>query len=388
LTSMQDYRVDLDAYSGPLDLLLFLVRRDEIDLYNIPIARLTAQYLEHLKLMQQIDVNLAGEFLVMAATLLEIKSALLVPQAPAAETDEAAAATVLDSADPRYELVQQLLAYKRFKDAASDLEERRQTWQARYARTPPRPPRSAGAEPGDIDHDYVDGVDHADNAAQVELDLEDLSVVDLCEAFTRILETIGQAPLQHQVVYDDTPISLHAEDILDRLTREGNLSLQKIFEGRGRSEAIGLFLAMLELVRQAKVRVIQEPASELIQLELAPAGAAATEPIGPAGGASRWVNPQTGQVEYEWPNEETRLRAERRAKLRASRAAKGQFGKTTAGEDEDEIIDVDGEPDEVPRKILDSGTAAPTGGVAGGIPDQPLDETDAPVGDNPVSGAG
>jgi segregation and condensation protein A len=407
LTSTQDYRVDLDAYSGPLDLLLFLVRRDEIDLYNIPIARLTEQYLEYLQRLQRIDVNLAGEFLVMAATLLEIKSVLVAPRAPETPEDAAAAPTpglALDSADPRYELVQQLLAYKRFKDAAFELDDRRQNWEARYARTPPRPPRSATADPSDIDRDYVDGADHGDDAppdaapdaAPVELDLEDISVVDLCDAFARILETLGQAPLQHQVVYDDTPISLHAEDILDRLAREGVLSLQQIFEGRGRSEAIGLFLAMLELVRQRKVRAIPEPGTEAIKLELRPpesdaveaAGASGTS--GGAGEGPRWINPATGQVDYEWPSEDARVRAERRAKMRAARAAKGAFGKPASGEEADEVIDVDGdgEPNEgaetshgvssVPVIPLDvTGVADSPKAMGGDEPEQPGDSAEA-----------
>src|SRR5690606_28125633 len=143
-------------------------------------------------------------------------------------------------ADPRYELVQQLLAYKRFKDAAYELDERRREWEARFPVRPAK--REQPATAGDDDE-----------ATPLEpLDLEDVQVLDLCKAFARILDSIGQKKV-HEVTYDDTPIALHAEDILDRLQRDGTgggMTLQQIFVGRtSRSEMIGLFLAVLELVR-------------------------------------------------------------------------------------------------------------------------------------------
>src|SRR5690606_38996706 len=111
------------------------------------------------------------------------------------------------------------------------------------------------------------------SAGVVEIDLEDVSVLDLCEAFARILESVGQGPARHEVVYDDTPISLHAEDILDRLGREQSrsLTLQEVFVGRRtRAEMIGLFLATLELTRQRKVKVTQDKTTGLIRIELRP----------------------------------------------------------------------------------------------------------------------
>jgi segregation and condensation protein A len=143
----QDYRVQLDAYAGPLDLLLYLVKRHEIDLNDIPVAELTEQYLNHLKVIQEIDVELAGEFLVMAATLLEVKSQMLVPQVTEDGEEAPATDSIEDPTDPRYELVQQLLAYKRFKDAAIDLEERQREWEARLPPPPPPPPRPKKPHP-------------------------------------------------------------------------------------------------------------------------------------------------------------------------------------------------------------------------------------------------
>ncbi len=318
-----DYRVELDAYSGPLDLLLYLVKREEIDLHDIPIARLTEQYLQHLQLLQQIDIDLAGDFLVMAATLLEIKSAMLVPSAASASEDPAQApASVID---PRLELVQQLLAYKRFKDAANDLEDRYEQWSRRFAHLPVAPQRSAAE------------TDEPTDAGELEIDLEDAHVLDLCEAFARILETVGQGPRAHEVVYDDTPISLHAEDIVDRLQREGAMTLQQIFVGRKtRAEMIGLFLATLELTRQRRIRIVQDKLAGEIRVELRPPEESQEDR------ATDWRDPVTGEIQYDWPSEEARLRAERRAKLRAKRAR----GQLTAEEqiEADAIISDDDPP--------------------------------------------
>ncbi len=328
---LDDYRVELDAYSGPLDLLLYLVRRHEIDLYDIPIAKLTEQYLEHLRVIEAIDFERAGEFLVMAATLLEIKSQMLVPAASEGEEQPAGDEADLNVADPRYELVQQLLAYKRYKDAAFELEERRREWEARFPIKPSK--RELSAE-------------EQENAP---LDLEDVQVLDLCKAFARLLDSIGQKRV-HEVTYDDTPIALHAEDIVDRLKRDGakgGMTLQQIFVGRtNRSEMIGLFLAVLELVRQRRLRVAQDQPGGEVKLELRPEDEQAA---GDEDQPDRWKNPETGEVEYDWPSEEARKRAERRARLRANRLAKMRGGAAAEADggdeddDEDEIIDLDDE---------------------------------------------
>src|SRR5687768_1921672 len=117
-----EYRVELDVYNGPLDLLLYLIKRDELDVYDIPISRITESYMQYVRMLRELetgglDINVAGDFLVMAATLMEVKSAMLLPKPkpePGKETDAAA-----DLTDPRYELVQKLLEYKRFKDSAA-----------------------------------------------------------------------------------------------------------------------------------------------------------------------------------------------------------------------------------------------------------------------------
>jgi segregation and condensation protein A len=181
--------------------------------------------------------------------------------------------------DPRYELVQQLLAYKRYKDAADELDRRRTLWEARFPRKPARPPgERSWPDPA------VEGAsdESAEPAADwLEIDIEDANVLDLCQAYARVMETVGQPPAVHELLYDDTPIALHAEDILDRLRRDGGLTLQEVFAGRAsRSEMIGLFLATLELVRQGKIRVIQDELQEQVTLELIEAVAEGEPPPG------------------------------------------------------------------------------------------------------------
>jgi segregation and condensation protein A len=222
-----DYRVQLDIYNGPLDLLLYLIRREEVDIYDIPIAKITDQYVSYVEVLRQIDPNAAGEFLVLAAMLMEIKSRMLLPRQPVEGEEEII--------DPRLELVRQLLEYKKFKDAADQLQSAIIEQSQRYPRQP------AG----------LSGEEHG------HIDLDSVHLWDLVEAFRDVMTKTGQ--FFHEITYDDTPIALHAADILDRLQRDGgSMVFVQIFEGRTRSECIGLFLALLELVRQRRIRAEQE----------------------------------------------------------------------------------------------------------------------------------
>lgn len=251
-----EYRVELDVYNGPLDLLLYLIKRDELDIYDIPIARITESYMSYLSMLkdlskeQGLDINVAGDFLVMAATLMEIKSAMLLPKPPPSENGENSAAAEL--ADPRYELVQKLLEYKRFKDAAMALEHQQQMHQQRFPRIPASRDEKSDEPP--------------------PVDLEEVQVWDLLTAFTSLMKELGtRKPRYHEVIYDDTPIDLHAADIEDRLSREGRLSLRMLLEGRqSRSEMIGVFLALLELIREKKILVQQEDDSIDLTIDPAP----------------------------------------------------------------------------------------------------------------------
>jgi len=247
----EDYRVTLDAFQGPLDLLLYLIRREEVDITDIPIARITDQYLSFLRGIDDIDVELAGEFLVMASALIELKSRMLVPMPedegePDGTPDERTARAV---GDPRDDLVRQLLAYQRFRVAAEQLETRRDVFSRRFALRGTR----------------VTLPDDADR----EIELEDAHAMDLADAYQRIVASIDFARLgQHVVEIDDTPLALHQEDLLDRLgrTSDGRMTLQSAFGGLDGMRRVGLFMAALELVRLRRITVVQDDIDQEIEL--------------------------------------------------------------------------------------------------------------------------
>ncbi|MFM1868685.1 MAG: segregation and condensation protein [Planctomycetota bacterium] len=257
--SQNDWLVRLPVFQGPLDLLLFLVRRAEVDIHDIPIHTLTDQYLEYCRHLSRIDIDVAGEFLVMAATLVEIKSRSLAPVVTPEEGGDGTASNASGD-DPRAELIKQLLAYQKFRTAAEVLEARRKDFAERAA---------ARARPGIVESDG--DAERADQELE-DFELEDLHLGDLFAAFERIAASIDLTRVgDHMVEYDDTPISLHQEDIVDRLTRidAHRLTLGSVFDGRTHSERIGLFLALLELVRQGRVRVRQDDLDDDIDVTLA-----------------------------------------------------------------------------------------------------------------------
>ena len=240
----EEYRVSLDNYSGPMDLLLYLIRREEVDIHDVPLARIIDQYLQYVELLRELDPNAAGEFLVLAATLMEIKTRMLLPAPEALDGDEEG-----PGIDPRADLIRQLLEYKEFKDASTDLREMLDRQSQRFPRRPPR----------------------FESSDDTQIDLEDVQVWDLFDSFSRVMESIGTRSDSHEVIYDDTPVELHAADILDRLQREGPLSFAQVFEGRTvRSEIVGLFLAMLELMRQRQIFASQDSNFQDIHIHLNP----------------------------------------------------------------------------------------------------------------------
>lgn len=223
-----DFRVDLDIFRGPLDLLLYLVRKHEVEIVDIPIALITEQYLAYLEVIQELDCNAVGEFLAMASMLIEIKSQQVLPRYD--EVEDAVE-------DPREELVRRLLEYKKFRDAASILEERSRQWQQRYTRLAndlPTRERNLAEEP-----------------------IQEVELWDLVSAFGRVLrDSVSTQP--SSIVYDDTPIHVYMTRIFERLREQGHLGFADLFEpGMHKSKLIGLFLAVLELVRHAGVRVEQ-----------------------------------------------------------------------------------------------------------------------------------
>jgi segregation and condensation protein A len=232
---LADYRVNLDIFAGPMDLLLYLIRREEVDIYDIPIAEITDQYIRYIEMLKSLDIDLAGDFLVMASTLLQIKSAMLLPK-----TEPDAALGGEDLTDPRTELIRQLLEYKKFKDAANLLSAAADETNKRFAR------------PGTI-------IEQLKPSDEPEVDIEQLSVWDLLEAFGSIIEATGGAGFDVSHIKDDTPIDLYQIEILHRLQTEGATSFKRIFEGRtSRLVMIGLFLAILELIREKLVGAEQQ----------------------------------------------------------------------------------------------------------------------------------
>lgn len=240
-TEPTEYRVDLDVYNGPLDLLLYLIKRDELDIYDIPIAHITEQYCKYVDLLKQIDLTIAGEFMVLAASLIELKAKMLLPR-PVLEGDDA------ETLDPRLELVRQLLEYKQFKDVASELGQSAHLAASRY------PP---ALRKDDLNLEK----------AEPELDLRDVAIWDLLEAFDKLMAATLAGDYQHEVLYDDTPIDIYEDEIMDRFKIEGSLSFTDVFKGRAnKSEIIGLFLALLELIRQKLLRAEQSETTEEIYI--------------------------------------------------------------------------------------------------------------------------
>jgi len=223
------FRIDLNQFHGPLDLLLYLVKKNELDILNIPIAVVTDQFIEYLEILKQIDINAVGDFIAMASTLIEIKSYQILPGSEEAEEE---------LEDPRKDLVRQLLTYKVHSDNAAKLEERGRKWQRHY-------PRIADDLP-------------ARRKNPAEEPIHEVELWDLVSAFGRIMrENVPQA--QHNIVYDDTPIATHMKRIHYRLKREERLSFRSLFQpGQHKSTLIGIFLAMLELVRHEYAMVYQE----------------------------------------------------------------------------------------------------------------------------------
>jgi segregation and condensation protein A len=223
-----DYRVDLPEFHGPLDLLLYLVKKNEVDVLDIPIAAVAEQFLQHLAILQVADIELAGDFLVMAATLMEIKSKLLLPHAE----EEAAA----EEADPRRDLVRQLVAYKTFKEAAARLESRAAEQQRRLPRHAVAQPAAPGGPPA----------------------VQPVELWDLVSAFGRLLsETKALEPTA--VVEDETPQQVYQDTVRDSLLSAPRVRFRDLFgPPYHRARLVGLFLAVLELMRRGEAVLEQD----------------------------------------------------------------------------------------------------------------------------------
>ncbi|HEX2243168.1 MAG TPA: segregation/condensation protein A [Gammaproteobacteria bacterium] len=231
-------RVQLEIFEGPLDLLLHLIKKNEVSITDIPIASITEQYLATLELMETLSLDVAGEFLVMAATLIHIKSRMLLP-AGADETEED------EGNDPRDELVRRLLDYQRFKDAADQLEQREMLSRDVFVRS--ATPAEEAAAPG----------------------FRELSVLELLNALRRVIDRLPK-DVFHQVELDKITVREKMTLLLDKLRAQSRILFEELFnEAKTRMDVVVTFLAMLELVKVRAVRIFQEEMTGPIIIEAA-----------------------------------------------------------------------------------------------------------------------
>ena len=254
------FRIALPTFEGPLDLLLHLIREHRIDIFDIPIALITEKYLEYLARMKEINLDIAGEFLVMASTLAHIKSRLLLPRQEAQGEVEPE-----EQGDPRAELVRRLLEYQKYKDAAEALAKQdildRNVFVRRVAQERLPVPED-------------------------EVGLAEISVYKLIEALDRVIQNAAPE-LQHEVVRERVSLSDAIHRIADRLRAEGRVAFPALFEGQQqRSQIVILFLAMLEMCKLRLIRVYQEEDGGNIFLS-------------PAGDALANLTPEVDESDYK-----------------------------------------------------------------------------------------
>jgi segregation and condensation protein A len=221
-------RIQLPVFEGPLDLLLYLIRRDRIDIHDIPIAPITRQYMEYLDLMRELNLDVAGEFMVMAATLIHIKSKMLVPIAPTEAEGE-------DAEDPRDALVQRLLEFERYKAAAGVLYQKGQIRAATWTR--PDTVLPAFDDTGE--------------------EMLEAGLFDLISAFKELLDR-RKTLLAHEVSGDGKSVEARMDEVLALLREGQSIDFLELFEGQGtKADLIVTFLALLELIRLKTVKVYQ-----------------------------------------------------------------------------------------------------------------------------------
>jgi len=257
------YRVELQQFEGPLDLLLFFVKRDEVDVYDIPIARIADEYLAYVRLMEEIDLDGVGDFIYMAALLINIKAQMLLPSSEADEEGEAV--------DPRRELVERLLEYVRFKEAADQLATRRERRREHFTRG------DAAARKEDVQESH-----------NVEVDA---SVYDLMEALGEMLDEADEG--EEEVVHEVEPIEHSVDEqqqyVLDRLMDQPRVSFRSLVQRRSKAFVIATFLAVLELARQHYLRL--EPSDGSADFDVAERD---EQPLQPEDPALEQINPPSG----------------------------------------------------------------------------------------------
>jgi segregation and condensation protein A len=238
----QEYKVKLEVFEGPLDLLLYLIKKDEVDIYDISLERITAQYLEFMDAFKVLDLELAGEFVVMAANLIYLKSRALLPasvQPPEEEVEED---------DPRWDLIRQLVEYKKFKDAAAQLSQREVDQSNLYAR-----------------------MADAAEAAVPERPLGDVSVFDLINAFNSVLKRLASKSEDLREIFEENYTVSDKIDLIMKMTASGvPLKFTELFiSAASRTEIVVTFLALLELIRLKQLKAVQQEVFGEIELRRA-----------------------------------------------------------------------------------------------------------------------
>jgi len=256
---MSEYKVKFEVFEGPLDLLLYLIKKEEVDIYEVNLTRLATQFIEYIETMRLLDLEVAGEFLVMAATLMYIKSRELLPvdqQVQPGGEDE--------GEDPRWELIRQLVEYKKFKDAAAQLA----VLEARQEDVFPRVPGRLEFEP--------------ERARAAEA-----SIFDLLTAVNSVLQRVAKRSDQRDIFEDKWSVSEKIELLIRTLSERGRLKFSELFEGvTSRSEVVVTFLALLELIRLKQLTAVQREAFGEIELcRAAPPEAAAAPAAAEASGS-------------------------------------------------------------------------------------------------------
>ncbi len=236
---IMDYRIKLDVFEGPLDLLLYLIRKNEIDIYDIPISLITEQYISYLDAMKSLNLDLAGEYLVLAATLLHIKSRMLLPVSE--EIDE-------EEEDPRADLVRQLLEYQAFKEAAIDLDRRKM-----------------------LDRDVFTRREACDHAVEApEGPVREIGVFELVKAFQKVMSGLPTADLNLDISADSMSLSQRISEVLDLLNERKSLTFEELLGEEGdRRVLVYTFLALLELMKMRVARAFQQGPYETIRIWLA-----------------------------------------------------------------------------------------------------------------------
>jgi segregation and condensation protein A len=264
---MTEYKVKFDVFEGPLDLLLYLIKKEEVDIYEVNLTNLATQFIEYIELMRQLDLDIAGEFLVMASTLMYIKSRELLPvdkQAQVQEQDE--------DEDPRWELIRQLVEYKKFKDAAAELQALEVRQESIYPRLPGQPELKS-------------------EASQLK---PEVGLFDLINALNAVLKRITQREDLRDIFEDRWTVSEKIEQLVQRLTERPNMKFSELFTtATSRLEVVVTFLALLELIRLKQVTAFQrEPFMEIeirwISLSSAPVLAA------------RMIRDETASISEPW----------------------------------------------------------------------------------------